>query len=203
MFDIGMGPEGQEEQDIYLGIINRFVGLHSREAMRATRNEAGREYPFVAMDPRQVYAQLRFVGRHLELVPEQLQVQKSPRLLDVGCGIGNVLLFAEQFGFEVYGIEKDEYPFQIACRLFGKERVRQADIWSYDQYGNFDVIYYFRPFSDREPQRRFERLIEDQLRPGGILIANHKSGDAIEHDPRFERLASHLPVWQKKVARSP
>lgn len=185
------------EQEIFFNIISRFVGLYSREAVRATRNEAGREYPFVAMDPRQVFAQLRFAGQHLGLVPGE-GGEGGPRLLDVGCGIGNVLLFAEQLGFDVYGIEKDDYPYRIAARLFGEKRIAQADIWAYDRYGDFEVIYYFRPFSDREPQYRFEKMIEERLRPGGLLIANHKNSDDIERDHRFRRLTPELPLWKKK-----
>lgn len=61
------------------------------------------------------------------------------------------------------------------------------------------MIYYFRPFSEREPQLRFERMIEEQLKPGAILVANHKNSDAISDDPRFLRLDPLLPVWLKKV----
>jgi SAM-dependent methyltransferase len=192
-------PEAMTEREIFYNVINRFVGLHSREAMRATRNEAGREYPFVAMDPRQVFAQLRFAGEYLGLAPDA-EGEGRPRLLDVGCGIGNVLLFAEQLGFDVFGIEKDDYPYRIAARLFGEERIERVDIWTYDCYGDFEVIYYFRPFSDREPQYRFEKMIEERLQPGGLLIANHKNSDDIEHDPRFRRLSPELPIWEKRTS---
>jgi SAM-dependent methyltransferase len=187
----------EPEREMFFNVINRFVGLHSMEAMRATRNEPGCEYPFVAMDTRQVLAQLRFAGHYLGLAPDG-EGEVRPRLLDVGCGIGNVLLFAEQLGFDVHGIEKDDYPYRIAARLFGAERIEQADIWSYDRYGDFEVIYYYRPFSDREPQLRFEKMIEDRLQPGGLLIANHKNSDGIGRDPRFRRLTPELPVWEKK-----
>lgn len=183
--------------DLFFNIINRFVGLFTSESNRATQNDLAREYPFVAMDTRQVYAQLCFAKRYLGL-PDEADENQRPTLLDIGCGIGNVLLFAEQLGFAVYGIEKDPYPCSIAQRLFGEEKVGQHDIWHYDRYGDFDVLYYFRPFSDREPQRRFEAMIEDRLKPGGLLIANHKNSDDIDRDPRFVRLAPDLPIWAKK-----
>ena len=182
--------------DIFFNIINRFVGFYSQDAARNTGNDKDCEYPFVAMDTRQVFAQLEFVGRYLELDPDAPPKQPL-RLLDVGCGIGNVLLIAEQFGFEVYGIEKDEYPFRVAVKLIGEERIAQADIWTYEGYGDYEVIYYYRPFSGREQQLRFERLIEDTMKPGGILIANHKNSDAIDRDHRFERLSPSLPIWRK------
>ena len=185
-----------EENDIFFNVINRFVGFYSRDAARETRNDTDCEYPFVAMDTRQVFAQMDFVRAFLELDREN-PANPQPRLLDVGCGIGNVLLVAEQFGFEVYGIEKDEYPFQVAARLIGEERIAQADIWTYEGYGEYEVIYYYRPFSGREQQLRFERLIEDRLKTGGILIANHKNSEAIGQDSRFERLSPSLPIWRK------
>lgn len=188
-----------EQCEIFLNMVNRFVGLLGREASRASENNAS-EYPFVAMDLRQVFAQLSLVRRHIGMTDEAGPEAAAPALLDVGCGIGNVLLLAEQLGFSVYGIEKDPAPYRIAADLFGEERIGRHDIWGYDRYHHFEVIYYFRPFSEREPQLRFERMIEEKLKPGGILVANHKNSEAINADPRFVRLDPKLPVWQKIAA---
>ncbi|MFA6498597.1 MAG: class I SAM-dependent methyltransferase [Desulfurivibrionaceae bacterium] len=185
-----------EENDIFFNIINRFVGFYSQDAVRETRNDTDCEYPFVAMDTRQVFAQMGFVRTFLGLDQEN-QTTSPPRLLDVGCGIGNVLLIAEQFGFEVYGFEKDEYPYRVAAKLIGEERITQADIWTYESYDKYEVIYYYRPFSGREQQLRFERLIEDTMKTGAILIANHKNSEGINQDSRFERLSPALPIWRK------
>jgi len=185
-----------EENDIFYNIINRFVGSYSRDAARNTRNDTDCEYPFVAMDTRQIFAQLDFVSVFLGLARKEPPAPPL-RFLDVGCGIGNVLLIAEQFGFDVYGIEKDEYPFRVAMRLIGEERIAQTDIWTYDEYGKYEVIYYYRPFSGREQQLCFERLIEDTMQTGGILIANHKNSEAIGQDSRFEKLHPSLPIWRK------
>ena len=185
-----------EENDIFFNVINRFVGFYSRDAARETRNDTGCEYPFVAMDTRQIFAQLTFVSAFLGL-DREAPPAPLPRLLDVGCGIGNVLLIAEQFGFDVYGIEKDEYPFRVAARLIGEERIAQADIWAYQDYGKYEVVYYYRPFSGRDQQLRFEKLIEDTMKTGGILIANHKNSEAIGQDSRFEKLSPTLPIWRK------
>jgi SAM-dependent methyltransferase len=187
------------ENDIFFNVINRFVGFYSRDAARETRNDTDCEYPFVAMDTRQVFAQLEFAARYLGLDPDG-SPEHAPRFLDVGCGIGNVLLVAEQFGFEVYGIEKDEYPFKVAARLIGEERIAQADIWTYQGYGDYEVIYYYRPFSGRDQQLRFEKLIEDTMKTGGILIANHKNSGEIDQDSRFEKLSPSLPIWRKTRA---
>lgn len=186
----------EEQEDIFFNVINRFVGFYSRDAARETRNDIDCEYPFVAMDTRQIFAQLRFVSAFLGLDLEDPSHQ-SPRFLDVGCGIGNVLVIGEQFGFDVYGIEKDEYPFLVAAKLIGEERIAQADIWTYENYGEYEVIYYYRPFSGRAQQLRFEKLVEDSMKIGAILIANHKNSEAINQDTRFEKLSPSLPIWRK------
>lgn len=183
-----------EERDILFGVINRFIGFFTRDSQRHSQNDPGSEYPFVPMDTRQVYAQVKFVR---DLLTEASGPETSHSFLDIGCGIGNVLLFAELMDFTVFGLEKDEYPCSIAAKLIGQEEVIQQDIWEFDDYHHFDVIYYFRPFHDGNLERRFERFIEDQLKPGGVLIGNRKMSDEIESDPRFIRLHPTMPIWQK------
>ncbi len=184
----------ERERDVLFGVISRFIGYFTRDSQRLSQNDAQSEYPFVPMDPRQVYAQVKLAQDYLR----PLTAGAEPaRFLDIGCGIGNILLFAEQMDFEVWGIEKDPFPYKVAAKLVDSRRVISADIWEYEDYGQFRVIYYFRPFHEGNTQRRFERFIEDQLQPGGILIANRKMSNDIDDDPRFRRLRQDLPVWVK------
>ncbi len=188
--------EEEEIRDIFFGIINRFIGLYTIDSQKHSQNDRS-EYPFVPMDTRQLFDQLYFAAGHLK----KNRAAAGPfTLLDIGCGIGNVMLFAEQMGFDVSGFEKDDYPFRIARRLMGEERVTKDDLWLYDGYHRFDVIYYFRPLSDGEAQRRFERMIEEKMAPGALLIANRKMSIEIDADPRFQRLHPELPVWRKNPA---
>jgi SAM-dependent methyltransferase len=184
-----------DEQDIFFGIINRFIGYFTRDSQRLSQNDPESEYPFVPMDTRQVFEQLKFV--HAFLIDTSQTSAEPLSFLDIGCGIGNVLLIAELMEFQVEGLEKDEYPFTVAAKLIGQEKVIQQDIWEYDHYHTFDVIYYFRPFHEGNLERRFERFIEDHLKPGGVLIANRKMDHGIDTDPRFCRLHPELPIWQK------
>lgn len=190
-------PVSDDERDIFFGIINRFIGYFTRDSQRQSQNDPESEYPFVPMDTRQVYDQLRFVHTFLTNSDSEQLANEPLSFLDIGCGIGNVLLVAEMMEFSVEGLEKDEYPFSVAAKLIGQEKVVQSDIWEYDHYHTFDVIYYFRPFHEGNLERRFERFIEDQLKPGGILIANRKMDNSIESDPRFCRLHPEMPIWQK------
>ena len=41
---------------------------------------------------------------------------------------------------------------------------------------------------------RFELAVEDGIRPGGIIIANHKISSRWRDDPRFEELRSEAEI---------
>ncbi len=181
------------ERDVLLGVINRFIGLFSRRIQHTTLNKTDVEYPFVAMDTRQVLEQLLFVRRYLcaagSVEPETL------KFVDIGCGFGNVMLFAEQLEFRVFGLEKDEASLEVARSLFDPEQLIEEDIRHYSGYDQFDIVYYFCPLT--EGQREFERFVEDRMKKGAILIANYKRSQDIDQDSRFKRLSRELPVWEK------
>lgn len=182
----------EEEQDILFGVINRFIGYFTRQSVPNTTNDTASEYPFVAMDTRQAYEQIRMARRYLR---EQGPPGRSFKFIDIGCGIGNILLLAEMMEFEVFGIEKDTSSLAIARDLVGEPSVSQEDIWNYTKLNEFDVVYYFRPFCEKTYQLKFEQRIEDNLKPGAILIANRKMSRGIDEDPRYQRLSQNWPVW--------
>ncbi len=184
----------EAELDILFGVINRFVGYFTRDSIKETRNDTRKEYPFVPMDTRQAYEEILIAKQCLDSRRKQ---PKIPSFIDVGCGIGQIVLVAEMAGFDAHGIEKDPYPCKIAQRLIGSDKILLEDIWKFQDYDKFDVIYYFRPFSTKELQGRFERLIEDTIKPGGIIIGNRRLSDSIEVDDRFRKLDPNWPIWEK------
>jgi len=182
-----------EERDILFGVINRFIGYFTRQAVPNTSNDTTSEYPFVAMDTRQAYEQIRLARQSLL---KSGTLDRSPTFIDIGCGIGNIMLLAELMEFTVFGIEKDLGSLQIARSLVGRSAVSEEDIWNFTRLDEFDVVYYFRPFCEKSRQLAFEQRIEDSLKPGAILIANRKMSHAIDKDPRYQRLSMQWPVWR-------
>lgn len=183
-----------EELDILFGVINRFIGYFTRQAVPHTGNDTTVEYPFVAMDTRQAYEQLVAARDFLQA---KGLFRPGLKFIDIGCGIGNILLLAEMLGFSVFGVEKDEASLRIARNLVDAAAVVKTDIWEFTDLADFDVLYYFRPFCEKTRQVRFEQYIEEQCKPGSILIANRKMDERINQDPRFLRITAELPVWWK------
>lgn len=183
-----------EELDVLFGVINRFIGYFTRQAVPRTGNDTSVEYPFVAMDTRQAYEQLLLARSFLQ---KHDLFRPGLKCIDIGCGIGNILLIAELLEFAVFGIEKDPASLRIARNLVGETLVAEIDIWTFERLADFDVLYYFRPFCEKTRQVKFERLVEQQCKPGAILIANRKMDEGIDNDPRFLRIAGEFPIWRK------
>lgn len=182
------------EREILIGVINRFIGLFSRELQRSTTNQTDVEYPFVAMDTRQVFEQLLFVNNYLKS-RNVMDTKDRIRFLDIGCGFGNVLLLAEQFDFAVYGLEKDRASIKVAREFFEPHQILEEDIKQFSGYADFDVVYYFCPLTEGE--REFELFVENEIKKGAILIANYKRSKNIYHDSRFRKISNELPIWEK------
>ena len=95
--------------------------------------------------------------------------------VEVGCGIGrNVNLMQRQqdvpitkaVGFDIV----PEY-IETARRIYGlDEDVFVQDAMTFD-YGGFDLIFFYRPFSDDKLEVKFENHLIDSAKTGAVIIA--------------------------------
>ena len=100
------------------------------------------------------------------------------------------------------GVEVEPSYVETSRRLFPSVRVEEADLLTFERFGEFDVVYYYGPFADDEVQARFERRIEEALRPGGIVLASRKVTQDWRENGAFEELAAggvNSWVLQKKA----
>ncbi|MFT6675185.1 MAG: SAM-dependent methyltransferase [Sulfitobacter sp.] len=102
------------------------------------------------------------------------------RFLDVGCGGGLKVLTANRYFPKADGFDFDPAYVAAAQRLIALDdrlacHVFQQDALTYEGYGSYDVIYFYRPISDEPVLMEMERRIIAQARPGTILIAPYVS----------------------------
>lgn len=116
------------------------------------------------------------------------QGRGAMRFIDIGCGGGiKVLLAAEVFA-QAVGLEYDPGYVEAARTALAhigrpEQMVFQADALAFDGFGDFDVIYFYRPMQDELGMIGLERRIVEQVAPGTILIAPY---------PLFETRAADL-----------
>ena len=92
-----------------------------------------------------------------------------PAFLDVGCGPGTKMDIASTlFGLEAYGVEIDKDMAMVADKRF-PHRVNPVDALSFHSYDQFDLIWLYRPFRDRDKELALENRIISKMKPGAIL----------------------------------
>lgn len=114
--------------------------------------------------------------------------------VDVGCGVGEKVFFAETLGFNSFGLELRKPLIDSAKRLFrnlgldtldfhsdtNAPRLIQGDALEYD-YSRFDVIYFYCPLHDTKLQAKLEERIAQTVKLGAIVVPFLARGFFCQH----------------------
>ncbi|MCI5110216.1 MAG: class I SAM-dependent methyltransferase [Marivita sp.] len=146
-----------------------------------------------------------FFHQHLHAAYRVLLAQgqtKTLRFLDVGCGGGLKVLSARRYFLQADGLDFQQSYVDAAQKLLTAASVTdcaafQADALTFDQYGAYDVIYFYRPIQDPEALERMEHRIVEQARPGAVLIAPYVGFEA-----RFAQLGCGRVAGSVYLAKS-
>lgn len=158
----------QEALDKVFDIIHAVINPYKQDT-EASANGAFADIPL---------PQSRFI-RHLQAASRVTQVQnlgKPARFIDVGCGGGLKVLTAAQYFNPCDGLDLDPGYVQ-AARTFMEQSdqpestIFKANALTFDQYDEYDVIYFYRPISDDALLQQLEERIATTARPHCILIA--------------------------------
>lgn len=114
--------------------------------------------------------------------------------VDVGCGLGLKLLAAQEVFDRLTGVEIDATTARCAKRLLSAARrnrnqaeaaptpwltgtlpparatIHHGNALDFTGYGDFDVIYAYRPIAEPKARARLEHRMISMARPGTILI---------------------------------
>lgn len=101
------------------------------------------------------------------------------RFLDIGCGAGMKVLAATRYFERCHGIEFDPTFAAAARDLFdrtgkGQCGLTEGDALTYEGYGDFDVIYLFRPMRDPALLEQLEDRVIAQVPTGTLIIAPYR-----------------------------
>ncbi len=110
------------------------------------------------------------VAQFLVLLVEAITEAPGNGFLEIGCGPGTKMMLARDlFGLDVTGF--DRVPeFVVAAKEQGLN-VAQCDAFDFAAYPKFDIVFFNRPFRNRETQRDLEHLVYSKIRRGAVVIA--------------------------------
>ncbi len=111
----------------------------------------------------------------------------APAFLDVGCGIGLKVFQAAEMFARADGLEYEAGHAATGQAMMQRggwpdARIFHADALSFDHYGDYDVLYVYKPMYGAALEQMEARLI-GQARPGTLLIAPYT-----DFTTRFETL---------------
>lgn len=89
--------------------------------------------------------------------------------LEVGCGRGWLTLLAETMGFQATGLEKVDGYTTTARAICGDKAIIQADALEFNDYGKYDIIYFYMPFKAPLLQKELVNRIMSQAR--GVIAS--------------------------------
>ena len=136
-------------------------------------------YNYIPIDLNQFFELMFDLERILTEDPDYAHTDKPHRpctFLEVGCGIGrnlHVLRATDRFTLEkICGFDLVPNYIEAARRFFdlGEDAFVQ-DALTFD-YGGFDIVYFYRPFSDDTLQKTFEDRLVTTMKRGAYIVAS-------------------------------
>jgi hypothetical protein len=91
------------------------------------------------------------------------------RFLDIGCGIGTKVHLAGQLGLDAYGLELRRDYCKLADLLV-PGRICQGDALTHSCYGDYDILFFYRPIRHGEMERRLEKRVYADAKEGAVVI---------------------------------
>lgn len=106
-----------------------------------------------------------FTALLYEAIPEA----PGENFLEVGCGPGAKMLVAQEiFCLDAHGIDRVPEYVAAAREMFLDAEV--ADAWTWEGYGDYDLVWLNRPFRDPSREYSLEQRVMATMAPGAVLM---------------------------------
>ena len=137
--------------------------------------------------------------RYFAKVLRRYRITPGSRLLDYGCGPGDMLAIARKCGLDARGVDASEYSVELA-------RQRGLDVTLGDaktlasQRGSFDVVFAQSVIEHVDDPVALLRSLRELLRPNGLLLVSSPTpGSQFWDDPTHIR--PHTPRSFRSLAQ--
>ena len=108
-----------------------------------------------------------------------MQFPDSATFCDIGCGIGNVVLYAGKMGFDAFGYEINTLLTPLHKKL--KLDIEYADILKSDisRLKEADVIYIYRPINDHSLMDKLFSLVHKHTKKDVVILYHYPHSRSI------------------------
>lgn len=148
------------------------------------------------------YAAVRpeYPGALLERALRSAALRSGARLLEIGCGTGQLTGWLGQQGFAILALDRSEAMVAEGRYRFGHVSGIRFEIGDFDSFhapGSFDGIVAATSFHWLDPATRVARCADHLGSDGALIILRHRH--RVSHEGFFQRVQSvyeaHVPEW--------
>ncbi len=122
------------------------------------------------------------------------------KVLDVGCGVGNFLAWADKNGWQSTGIDFDQDAIEAGKRMFGLTDLQIADVGEYAKQNlgkQFDLITFFDVLEHVDNHNEFIDHIRGLLKDGGYIAMSMPYRGHAEWLMTGDLPPRHLTRWDR------
>lgn len=128
-----------------------------------------------------------------------LRRQRPLRFLDVGSGGGTKVLAATTCFDVCDGLEYDTSTVNTGRQFLdllapGRCKMIHGDALEFLDYGEYDVIYFYRPLRGKHRMDAMEERVFDQARPGTVVIAAGGLSTDDPHSKGIHKLVNYIYI---------
>src|SRR5258707_8278971 len=130
---------------------------------------------------------------------------RGGKLLDIGCGTGNLLAAAREAGYDVTGIELDRNAARFAKEQLGLQNILPLSISEFAEQHKgerFDVVTFFEVLEHQAAPVEFLQKVKACVKPGGVIalsVPNRErwltGADVLDYPP------NHFLRWNADALR--
>ncbi|MCX6160782.1 MAG: methyltransferase domain-containing protein [Ignavibacteriae bacterium] len=104
--------------------------------------------------------------------------KSDARVLEIGCGNGNICIALGSLGYDVLGIDMDDVSIGNAAsrNKFSNVRFEVKDAEKFNPADKFDAVVCSEVLEHLHEPERMVKVLSGLLKPGGILVATVPNG---------------------------
>lgn len=183
-------------------------GGRIKQALTEFYDRSAQEYHVAHYGADSGYSPLRSRQAYIERMIERQRLPRGARILDVGCGPGELLLRLRQDGYDALGVDISQGMVDEASRLLrsrgfadGAERVSVGDIERLQfPDGTFDAVIAAGVIEYQTGDAKALHEMGRVLKPGGCLILNvSNNAYMVLIDGAYRRMKKH-PVTRRLLS---
>ena len=134
----------------------------------------------------ELYQSIFDYKRDFRVLHAILKKHRSMRVLEIGCGAGNLAPMFLDAGYDYIGMDRAEPMLRIARQEVPAARFLRGDMRGFSMRRKVDAVVIagrsFTYMTGNQDVRNALRCVRSALRPGGLLILDNFDAERIFHD---------------------